>query len=163
MLNGHSVEFSPEGYFLIYKNIDKPGAPARGALAARWSASPLPAAAACVAAAVCLPVTRMGHGSWVITSRTQRSEAAAEPASHLRTARARRTTTAATDMDAGVLASVASCMAGNGVNIGTAIVSTCDTDGVVTSVMSLDKKLDKSILIKAKALPDVAEVHLVFL
>ncbi|KAG8462929.1 hypothetical protein KFE25_001702 [Diacronema lutheri] len=85
MLNGHSVEFPPDGYLLIYKNIDKPG----------------------------------------------------------------------------VLASVASCMAANNVNIGTAIVSPRDAEGVVTSIMSLDKKLDKAVLVKAKALPDVSELHLV--
>jgi len=60
-----------------------------------------------------------------------------------------------------VLASVASCMAANNVNIGTAIVSPRDAEGVVTSIMSLDKKLDKAVLVKAKALPDVSELHLV--
>lgn len=54
-------------------------------------------------------------------------------------------------------------MASNGVNIGTAIISSRDSDGVVTSIMSLDKKLDKAILVKVKALPDVAEAHLVHL
>ena len=52
-------------------------------------------------------------------------------------------------------------MAANNVNIGTAIVSPRDAEGVVTSIMSLDKKLDKAVLVKAKALPDVSELHLV--
>jgi D-3-phosphoglycerate dehydrogenase len=64
---------------------------------------------------------------------------------------------------AGVLSRVAGTMSENGVNIGNATVSSRDADGVVTSIMSLDKKLPPAVLAKVKASADVSEVHLVYL
>lgn len=63
----------------------------------------------------------------------------------------------------GVLSHVAGVLASLHVNIGTATVSSADEDGVVTGIMSLSKKIGQDVVKKIKEIPDVSDVHCVYI